>query len=75
MSDPAENRYAMLGEIRQPTLIAHGTKDVVVAPINAFIMVEHIPNAQLIMYPDASHAAHSQHADVFLKHAGLFLDS
>jgi pimeloyl-ACP methyl ester carboxylesterase len=72
---PAENRYAMLGQIRQPTLIAHGTKDVVVAPINAFIMVEHIPNAQLIMYPDASHAAHSQYANVFLQHARLFLDS
>jgi pimeloyl-ACP methyl ester carboxylesterase len=72
---PAERRYAMLGQIRHPTLIVHGTKDVVVAPINAFIMEEHIPNAQLIMYPDASHAAHSQHADVFLKHAGLFLDS
>jgi pimeloyl-ACP methyl ester carboxylesterase len=53
----------------------HGTKDVVVAPINAFIMAEHIPNAQLIMYPDASHAAQSQHANVFLRHARLFLGS
>ena len=65
----------MLGHIQHPTLIVHGTKDVVVAPINAFIMAEHIPNAQLIMYPDASHAAQSQHANVFLQHARLFLDS
>jgi pimeloyl-ACP methyl ester carboxylesterase len=72
---PAENRYAMLGQIQHPTLIVHGTKDVVVAPINAFIMVKHIPNAQLIMYPDASHAAQSQHANVFLQHTRLFLDS
>ena len=50
----------MLAQIQHPTLIVHGTKDVVVAPINAFIMVEHIPNAQLIMYPDASHAAQSR---------------
>jgi pimeloyl-ACP methyl ester carboxylesterase len=30
-------------------------------------------DAQLIMYPDASHGAQSQHAEVFLEHARLFL--
>jgi pimeloyl-ACP methyl ester carboxylesterase len=44
-----------------------------VMPINGFLMAEHLPNAQLVMYPDASHAAQSQHADVFLKHVELFL--
>jgi hypothetical protein len=29
----------------------------VVMPINAFLLAEHLPNAQLIMYPDASHGA------------------
>jgi pimeloyl-ACP methyl ester carboxylesterase len=72
---PSENRFAMLGQIQQPTLIVHGNKDVVVVPINAFLLAEHLPNAQLIMYPDASHGAQSQHADVFLKHTRLFLDS
>jgi pimeloyl-ACP methyl ester carboxylesterase len=38
---------------------------VVVMPINAFLLAQHLPNAQLIMYPDASHGAQSQHADVF----------
>lgn len=71
---PGEKRYAILAQIQHPTLIVHGTKDVVVAPINAFIMVEHMPNAQLIMYPDASHAAQSQHTDAFLEHARIFLD-
>ena len=71
---PSENRFAMLGQIQQPTMIVHGTKDVVVMPINAFLLAEHLPNAQLIMYPDASHGAQSQHADVFLEHARLFLD-
>jgi pimeloyl-ACP methyl ester carboxylesterase len=42
-------------------------------PINAFLLAEHLPNAQLIMYPDASHGVQSQHADVFLEHAKLFL--
>jgi pimeloyl-ACP methyl ester carboxylesterase len=43
-------------------------------PINAFLLAQHLPNAQLIMYPDASHGAQSQHADVFLEHVRLFLD-
>jgi pimeloyl-ACP methyl ester carboxylesterase len=71
---PAENRFAMLGRIRQPTLIVHGNKDVVVMPINAFLLAQHLPNAQLIIYPDASHGAQSQHAAVFLEHARLFLE-
>jgi pimeloyl-ACP methyl ester carboxylesterase len=71
---PLENRFAMLGQIRQPTLIVHGNKDVVVMPINAFLLAQHLPDAQLIMYPDASHGAQSQHADVFLEHARLFLN-
>jgi pimeloyl-ACP methyl ester carboxylesterase len=70
---PASDRFAMLGKIQLPTLIVHGNKDVVVIPINAFLLAEHLPNAQLIMYPDASHGAQSQHADVFLQHVRLFL--
>jgi pimeloyl-ACP methyl ester carboxylesterase len=63
----------MLGKIRHPALVVQGNKDVVVMPINAFLLAEHLPNAQLIMYPDASHGVQSQHADVFLEHARLFL--
>jgi pimeloyl-ACP methyl ester carboxylesterase len=69
---PNTDRFAMLHEIRHPTLIAHGNKDVVVMPINALLLVQHLPNAQLIVYPDASHAAHSQHAETFLRHVQLF---
>ena len=59
---PTSDRFAMLGKIHHPTLIVQGNKDVVVMPINAFVLAEHLPNAQLIMYPDASHGAQSQHA-------------
>jgi pimeloyl-ACP methyl ester carboxylesterase len=70
---PPTDRFAMLGKIPHPTLIVHGSKDVVVIPINAFLLAQHLPNAQLIMYPDASHGAQSQHAEVFLQHAKIFL--
>ena len=72
---PSADRYAMLPAIRQPALVVHGSKDVVVIPINAFILAQHLPNAQLIMYSDASHGAASQHADFFLEHVRLFLNA
>jgi pimeloyl-ACP methyl ester carboxylesterase len=71
---PQQDRFAMLGKIYQPALIVHGNKDVVVMPINAFLLAEHLPNAQLIMYPDASHGAQSQHRETFLEHVRMFLN-
>jgi pimeloyl-ACP methyl ester carboxylesterase len=70
---PATGRYATLKSITHTTLIVHGNKDIVVTPINAFILAEHLPNAQLIMYPDSSHGAYSQYAENFLENARLFL--
>ncbi len=70
---PSSNRYATLQNTKHPTLVVHGNKDIVVQPVNAFILARHLPDAQLIMYPDSSHGAHYQHAEVFLKHAKLFL--
>jgi pimeloyl-ACP methyl ester carboxylesterase len=70
---PATGRYTTLKSITHPTLIVHGNKDIVVTPINAFILAEHLPNAQLIMYPDSSHGAYSQYAENFLENARSFL--
>jgi pimeloyl-ACP methyl ester carboxylesterase len=71
---PSTNRYAVLAQIQQRTLIVCGSKDIVVLPINAFLLEQHLPDAQLVMYPDASHGAQSQHAEIFLEHARLFLN-
>jgi len=70
---PPTDRYATLKNITHPTLIVNGNKDVVVPPINGFILAEHLPNAQLIVYSDSSHGAHYQHAKIFLEHVKLFL--
>jgi pimeloyl-ACP methyl ester carboxylesterase len=72
---PTADRYAMLKAIQQPTLIVHGTKDIVVDSVNAFILEEHLCDARLLMLPDASHGAQSQHAELFLANARLFLNS
>ena len=54
------------------------TKDSVqmhpVAPTNALLLAENLPNATLIVYSDSSHAAQSQHAELFLEHVQLFLN-
>jgi pimeloyl-ACP methyl ester carboxylesterase len=71
---PTTDRYAMLSVIRQPTLIVHGTKDVVVDSVNAVILEQNLSDATLLMLPDASHGAQSQHSEVFLANARLFLN-
>jgi pimeloyl-ACP methyl ester carboxylesterase len=72
---PTTDRYATLQKITHPTLIVHGNKDIVVEPINALILAQHLPNAQLIVYSDSSHGAYSQHATTFLEHLKLFLNA
>ena len=72
---PLCDRYSTLKDITHPVLIVHGNQDTVVMPINALILAEQLPNAQLIVYPDSSHGAQYQHAQLFLKHAKLFLST
>jgi len=71
---PATGRYSTLKDIPHRTLIVHGNKDIVVAPINALILAEHLPNALLVVYSDSSHGAQYQHAKLFLEHVKLFLN-
>ncbi|WP_076862643.1 alpha/beta fold hydrolase [Bradyrhizobium mercantei] len=68
-------RFAALREISQPTLVVNGNNDVMVPTINSYTLAQHIPNAQLIIYPDAGHGSQFQYPDLFLAHARLFLDS
>jgi pimeloyl-ACP methyl ester carboxylesterase len=72
---PSSNRYAMLEKIGQKTLVIHGNRDIVVQPINALILAERLPDAQLVVYPDSSHGAQYQHASHFLRQANLFLNT
>src|SRR5882672_9010338 len=47
---PRENPYAYLKTIHQPTLVVNGGADVIVYTVNSFILQQHIPNAQLMLY-------------------------
>jgi pimeloyl-ACP methyl ester carboxylesterase len=69
-----EGSYDYLKTINQPALVVNGNKDLIIHTINSFILQQNIPNAQLIIYPDASHGAPYQYPQLFVKHATLFLD-
>jgi pimeloyl-ACP methyl ester carboxylesterase len=70
--DPA---YAILKNIKNPVLVVNGTNDTIIATINSYILQQFLPNAELIIYPDANHGAHFQYPERFLTHTKLFLDS
>lgn len=72
--EPHGERFADLAAITVPTLIVNGTRDVMLPTINSFHLQQYIPDAQLVIYPDAGHASQFQHPDLFLKHARIFLD-
>jgi pimeloyl-ACP methyl ester carboxylesterase len=68
-----ENLFEYLKAIAQPTLVVNGDNDVIIYSINSWILQQNIPNAQLIIYPDANHGSQYQYPERFVQHASLFL--
>lgn len=62
-----------LASIPIPVLIAQGEADIPVPVENAVNMSKYIPNAHLVTYPDAGHAAIFQYPDKFVQAANQFL--
>src|SRR6267142_222654 len=68
-----EGSYEYLKTILQPKLVVNGDNDVIVYSINSWILQQNIPNAQLIIYPDASHGSQYQYPERFVRHVSDFL--
>ena len=47
-----ERPYDYLKAIQQPTLVVNGSTDVIIYTVNSFILQQHLPNAELIIYPE-----------------------
>jgi pimeloyl-ACP methyl ester carboxylesterase len=67
--------YAELQQIKQPTLVVNGRHDIMVPTINSYILSQHIPNAELILYPDSGHGSLFQYPRLFVSHVARFLDA
>ena len=70
---PRAKPYEYLQAIRRPTLVINGDHDVIIYTVNSSILQQHLPNAQLILYPDANHGSQYQYPKRFVQHVSLFL--
>jgi pimeloyl-ACP methyl ester carboxylesterase len=74
-NEKSDGVWDYLADIRHPVLVVDGSNDLIIPTVNGFTLQQHLPNAQLIVYPDSSHAPFYQYPDLFLAHAVLFLDA
>jgi pimeloyl-ACP methyl ester carboxylesterase len=66
--------YAHLKGLELPVLVVNGADDIVIPTINSYILQQFLPDAELILYPDAGHGSHFQYPGLFVRHARIFLD-
>jgi pimeloyl-ACP methyl ester carboxylesterase len=69
----AFDAFDRLGEIDAPTLVLHGTKDVVVDPRNSALLAERIPGARLALFPDCGHLFFWERPERFVELVEEFL--
>lgn len=67
--------FERLPDLKQPTLVANGVHDVMVGAYDSFVMSQHLPDAELVLYSDAGHGFLFQHAERFAERVNRFLDS
>lgn len=70
---PRTNPFAYLKGISHPALVINGHTDIILPTINSFHLSQHLPNAQLIIYPDSNHGSQYQYPDAFIAHVTQFL--
>jgi fermentation-respiration switch protein FrsA (DUF1100 family) len=68
-------RFAGLRGIRQPALVVNGVGDEMIPVPNSYRLAENLPNAVLLMYPDAGHGSLFQYPESFTRQAAAFLAS
>jgi pimeloyl-ACP methyl ester carboxylesterase len=72
---PDASKLNRLAGITQPTLVANGDNDTMMHTQNSHLLAEHLPNAELRIYPDAGHGFLNQYPEVFADDAHAFLET
>ena len=70
-----DHNYDWLQNIPHPVLVTNGIEDIMVPTKNSYILAEHLPNAQLIIYPDSGHGHLFQFPELFAENVNSFLDT
>jgi pimeloyl-ACP methyl ester carboxylesterase len=73
-AQPGE-RFTYLKNIHHPTLVISGNHDVIVYTVNSLHLVQNLPNAKLILYPDSNHGSWYQNHEEFVFEANRFLNT
>jgi pimeloyl-ACP methyl ester carboxylesterase len=71
---PDPSQLARLTAITQPTFVANGDNDTMMITENSHLLAQHLPNAQLRIYPDAGHGFLNQYPEQFGDHVRAFLN-
>jgi len=69
----AFDAWERLPGLRIPTLVLHGTADVVVDPANAELVAARIPDARVELFPGCGHLLFWEQPDRFVRIVGEFL--
>lgn len=66
--------FDYLANITHPVLLVTGKKDIIFPTVNSYLLQQHLPDAQLLLYPDSNHGSQYQFHDHFVTQVRLFLN-
>jgi len=67
--------FVDLRSIEQPALVVNGVNDEMIPISNSYRLVENLPNAVLLAYPDSGHGSLFQFHESFTRQTPAFLAS
>lgn len=66
--------FDYLTNITHPVLLVTGKKDIIFPTVNSYLLQQHLPDAQLLLYPNSNHGSQYQFHDHFVTQVRLFLN-